>query len=140
MRRMSFSLTTAQVRSRSKIVTRRKGWANLAPGEHLLAIEKGMGLKKGERHVVLDEIVVVDVRREPLSLISREPHGCGLEGFPDMTWVEFVELYCRANGGGPAWQLCTRIQFRYAATSERQWEGWPGDEREPLTDITGCDV
>lgn len=127
MRRMSFAITTQQVRDRSKTVTRRDGWENAQPGEHLLAIEKGMGLPKGSKHVVLDEIIVVDARRESIFCIVDEPNGCALEGFPDMTGDEFVEMYCTANGVRPSARslhVCTRIEFRYAAPDERQWPGW----------------
>ena len=41
---MSFSLTTPQFRAQTKTVTRRKGWVFLNPGDHVLGIEKGMGL------------------------------------------------------------------------------------------------
>lgn len=123
---MSFTLTTAQIIARTKTVTRRKGWLHLKAGEHLLAIEKGMGLKAGEKQVVLDEIATVNVRREPLWHIEREGSriydglvptltwiGCEREGFPDLTPEEFIALYCRANGGDRD-QLCTRIAFGYA--------------------------
>lgn len=49
MRNISFALTTEQIRNQTKTVTRRVGWANLKPGTLLQPIEKGQGLKKGDR-------------------------------------------------------------------------------------------
>ena len=43
MRMMSFALTERQLMDGSKTVTRRTGWANLRPGERLLAVRKAMG-------------------------------------------------------------------------------------------------
>jgi hypothetical protein len=112
MRRMSFALTTQQIRNRSKTVTRRKGWKFLKPGDRLLPVEKCMGLKKGEKHVVIGDAVleVGSARRSLLGDIT--PEDCVLEGFPDMTPAEFCAMYCRANGGDDS-QFCTRIEFLY---------------------------
>ncbi len=49
MRNMSFMLTTQQMQDRTKDVTRRVGWWFLKPGDVIMAVEKGMGLKKGEK-------------------------------------------------------------------------------------------
>ena len=111
MRNMSFSLTTRQFRERSKHCTRRKGWLNVKVGEHIMGIEKGQGLKKGEHPVKLGEIVVTSVSREPLRGIC-EPGELALEGFPDMTKYEFIAMYCKANGGD-RYQDCTRIAYEY---------------------------
>ncbi len=121
MKRMSFGLTIGQVRARTKTVTRRKRWPNLKQGDRLLAVEKAMGLAKGEKHVVLDEIEVVSVTNEPL--LSITPWDLMQEGFPDMTAGKFITMYCRANGGTPD-QTCNRIVFRYVKDDERQWDGW----------------
>ena len=67
---MSFCLTTPQVRAGTKTVTRRIGWWNLKPGELLMAIEKGQGLKKGEHVTRIRPIRVVTVRRERLHMIA----------------------------------------------------------------------
>lgn len=48
-RNMSFSITTDQVRNREKNVTRRNGWWFLKSGDIVNAVEKTMGLKKGEK-------------------------------------------------------------------------------------------
>ena len=42
-RLMSFSMTTPQVRARTKTVTRRLGWRFLKPGVVLWAVEKAQG-------------------------------------------------------------------------------------------------
>ena len=110
MRNISFSLTTAQVKDRTKTVTRRLGWNGLKPGDRLQAVEKAMGLKRGEKVVKLCIIEVVSVRQEPLNMISDE--DVLLEGFPGKTKEWFVLFFCLHNGGGP---LCpvSRIEFKY---------------------------
>ncbi len=114
MRNMSFGLTKAQFRDRTKTVTRRNGWAFLTPGTKLMAVEKAMGLKRGETIVRLGPIEIVNVRREPLLEILNEPNGCTLEGFPE--WDEdpqqFVDFYCDHNGND-AREDITRIEYRY---------------------------
>ena len=59
-RNMSFALTTKQIEDETKDVTRRNGWWFLKPGDQIWAVEKCMGLKKGEK-------VIVDV---PVQLIG----------------------------------------------------------------------
>ena len=110
MRNMSFSMTKRQVRERTKFVTRRLGWENLKPGERVMAIEKGQGLKKGERVERLCIIECVGKRRESLNAITREE--CALEGFPDMSPDEFVGMFCKANGCTKK-TVVSRIEFRY---------------------------
>lgn len=113
MRRMSFALTTEQVRNRTKTVTRRMGWEFLKPGDLIQPVVKGMGLKKGQRqeliggpirvthvgHVTVDDIVWMD-------------GDLAREGFPDMTPWEFIEMFCRTHRCEPA-DHCTRIEFEY---------------------------
>lgn len=53
MRNMSFMLTTAQIRDRSKTVTRRLGWWNLRVGDVVMACEKCQGLGKGGKIITL---------------------------------------------------------------------------------------
>jgi hypothetical protein len=105
------ALTTPQFLDGSKDVTRRDGWANLKAGEHLMAVEKGQGLKKGEKVKRLGEIEVLQSEREPLHAICDHPGDCAREGFPEMTPMEFIEMYCRHNGGTPK-KVITRIVFR----------------------------
>lgn len=66
MRQMSFSLTTPQVLARTKTVTRRIGWWYLRRGQILRAIEKGQGLKKGEKVRLLGFIRILSTRTERL--------------------------------------------------------------------------
>lgn len=109
MRNISFALTTPQFKAQTKTVTRRKGWLKLQAGDRLMAVEKGMGLKPGEKVVRLGEIEVVCVRREPLNAMYDEPGACAREGFPEMQVPGFIRLYCDANGGD-SFQDVTRIE------------------------------
>jgi hypothetical protein len=111
MRNMSFMLTTQQILDRSKTVTRRVGWLSLKPGALLRAVEKGMGLKKGEHVVELGAIRVVDVRREPLCAMLAD--DCAREGFPEMTVDEFVAMFCRTHKGCTPYTRITRIEFEH---------------------------
>ena len=115
MRRISFSLTERQFCDGSKTVTRRVGWSTLKPGEHLMAVRKAMGLKKGEHQHVLGEIEVVSVRREMLSCISWE--DCAREGFPELSPAEFVAMFCREMSCRLD-RIVTRIEFRRVAGEE----------------------
>lgn len=139
MRNMSFMLTTAQIKNRTKTVTRRVGWTFLKPGDLIQAIEKGQGLKKGEKVKRLAVLRVETVRRERLDLMHNET-GYGLreaarEGFPDMTGKQFVNFFCsthkvpdkRAWGGllkkrTPFPMLpcdeVTRIEFSYVSEDQ----------------------
>jgi hypothetical protein len=130
-RRMSVSMTLDAVRARTKTVTRRHvdTWRHLAAGERLTLIEKGMGLPKGARQVVVAEVEVVDVRVEPLGLVTVEE--CIAEGFPGFepalwrAWWAASHGYRSPRGFGPddvlAWvetpefrQIeCRRIEWRY---------------------------
>lgn len=112
MKRISFSLTTEQVVRREKTVTRRdpRTWRTLRPGDRLEAIDRAMGLRKGERSRRLAEIEVVSVRVEPLDALTAA--DCVAEGFPERTPAEFVEMFCR-HFGGAGDQPVRRIEFRY---------------------------
>lgn len=116
MRNMSFSLTTPQIRARSKTVTRRMGWGFLKPGDRLCAIVKGQGLKKGEKVERLCIIEVVSNRSEPLCQLTNVPlYGVSelfREGFPNMMPHEFVDMFCKANAC-KAWHTVNRIEFKY---------------------------
>ena len=135
MRMMSFALTERQLMDGSKTVTRRAGWANLQPGERLLAVRKSMGLKAGEKAVALCEVEVVSVRRERLDAIT--PAEVLAEGFPEWTNdpAAFVRMFCK-HMRVPAGEvvgalkdarmrpmtgadLVTRIEFRVVPGSER---------------------
>lgn len=114
-RNMSFSATIEQMRSRTKTVTRRQGWMHLKPGDVLCAVEKGMGLKKGERVKRIGLIRVSDVRREPVGAVTLG--DVTLEGFPDWSREQFVDLYCKLNRVTES-DLCTRIEFEHIGGGE----------------------
>lgn len=109
-RNISFSMTEPQFLDGSKTVTRRMGWLRLKPGARLCAVRKAMGLKKGEKVHVLGEIVVTDVRREPLSAITAD--DCTREGFPNMAPQEFIAFFCKGHAGCTPESIVTRIEFK----------------------------
>jgi hypothetical protein len=125
MRNMSFSATKEQFRARTKTVTRRMGWTSLRIGETVMAIEKGQGLKKGEKIVKLGPIRIVGVRRERLAEVTQE--DVIAEGFPDQTPQQFVQFFCEYNGCQPD-QVVTRIKFEYLTTTTTD-----DDSSAPLT-------
>lgn len=135
---MSVAHTEAQVRDRSKTVTRRLGWRKLRPGHEVTLCPKVMGRRRrcpwcsaseGGRtrercarcgwsgYVVdpLDRIVTVIVLsafREPLDLIT--PSDVVAEGFPDWTPEQFIDFYVRTFKVDREQEL-TRIEWRYPA-------------------------
>lgn len=123
-RNMSFALTTPQVEAGTKTVTRRLGWWDLKPGEVVQAVEKAMGLRKGEKIRKLRLIRIVATRPEKLGRMAVKPYGTDettLEGFPPGTEkhdpVKFIEMFCAANSKGgkkctPA-TVVNRIQYEY---------------------------
>lgn len=123
-RLMSFAYTTDQIRARTKTVTRRLGWWEdrrgrrlIHPGDRLTGCAKVMGRKPGEPLVRLAEVEVIDVRREPLSLLLTDPeYGArevAAEGFPGMDPAEFIRRFFTVAQGVPAEQVVTRIEWRY---------------------------
>lgn len=97
-KRMACSLTIDAVRDRTKTVTRRHAntWANLKPGDTLTLIEKGMGLPKGTKQVVLCDVEIVSNRVEPLHLMDEDE--CDAEGFPEMSPSDFIEMWIESHG------------------------------------------
>lgn len=130
-RRMSCSMTVDAVLDRRKTVTRRHvdTWRTLKPGDRLTLIEKGMGLPKGARQVVLAEVEVVDVRVEPI--LGIEGHGeIRREGFDPDEWlpIEWATWWAGCHGYSipirpRSWWpvdpsdlegvLCRRIEWHY---------------------------
>lgn len=118
-RRMAVSITLDAVRARQKTVTRRHfdTWESLKPGDQLTLIEKGMGLPKGAKQVVVAQVEVVDVGVEPLYQITDE--DVIAEGFPDMTASEFCEMWVESHhlnfhSQEHAMAYCVRrIEWRY---------------------------
>lgn len=103
-------LTTQQIKNRTKRVTRRLGWKNLKVGELLQGCKKCQGLKPGDKLEKLAVIKVVSVRREPLCAITKE--DVILEGFPEMTPKEFVNMFC-FHMKVQRVDAVTRIEFDY---------------------------
>ncbi len=89
-RNMSFAMTTEQMYRRQKWVTRRFGWWFLKPGDIVNAVEKGMGLKTGEKIVRICQIKIVETRSEPLNAI--DDTDCILEGLPELDPLDFIEM------------------------------------------------
>lgn len=115
MRNMSFSKTTKAIKSRSKTVTRRVGWADLEPGELFCAIEKGQGLKKGEKVRRLALLRCVSNTAEPLTPRQIRRHGpdeVRREGFAGWSVRRFVEFFCREMGVREG-RMVQRIEFEY---------------------------
>lgn len=111
MRRMSFFLTQEQILNQTKTVTRRQGWKNLRRFNTLQPIEKGQGLKKGDKQKELGPpICVLSVREERIDAIT--PEDVAKEGFPGMSPTKFVVMYCMANKCQPS-DICRRIEFEY---------------------------
>jgi len=113
-RNISFALTTRQFLDGSKDVTRRMGWKNLKAGDVLCAVEKGRGLKPGEKIKRLGMIRVVSVRREMLLEMQGGDYGreeCRREGFPEMAQDEFIGFFCDSHKGCMPSDLVTRIEF-----------------------------
>lgn len=119
MRNISFALTTPQFLDGTKDITRRMGWRKLRVGERLCAVEKCQGLGKGGKVKRLGIILVVGVRREPLSLMTDDPvYGrveCGREGFLGMEPSDFVEFFRKSHKGCVSSSTVTRIQFERVA-------------------------
>lgn len=121
MRIISFHLTSAQIRDRSKDVTRRLGWIRLQPGDQLLAVEKARGVSIEDR-VPLATLYVNTVRREPLNALldpkcyseSEAVRETEREGFPPdiLTPAQFVEMFCDEMRCLPG-AIVTRIEFEY---------------------------
>lgn len=107
---MSFALTLSQMRAKEKDVTRRFGWWFLKPGDQVWAVEKAMGLKKGETIQRIGLIEVVSTRGEPLDAITHD--DCAREGFPEFYPADFVGMLT-AHYGCEANKLVNRIEFRH---------------------------
>lgn len=110
-RLMAVSLTEAQVRNRTKTVTRRTGWRMLQAGDRLTLCRKVMGRKPGEPLERITDVEVVSVRREPLDAIT--PADVAAEGFQDLTPAQFTEFFCRTHKGCAPGSEITRIEWRY---------------------------
>ena len=110
MRNMSFSMTTEQIRNRTKTVTRRFGWWFLKPGDRVMAVEKCMGLEKGEKVKRICPIEIISAEPEALMKITKA--DCIKEGFPKMAPTQFMRMFIQHNGGF-TWSYINRIEFKY---------------------------
>ena len=118
MKRMAFSLTIEAIEKQTKTVTRRPAetWRTLKAGDCLIAVDKVMGLKKGQSPRVLGVVRVVSVITMPLDYIDSD--DCALEGFPDKTPAEFIAAFADNYGMSVKEAESTvirRIEFEYLA-------------------------
>jgi len=123
---MAVSLTEAQVRARTKTVTRRTGWRVLKPGDRLTLCRKVMGRRPGEPLDRIADVEVVSVRREPLDAIT--PGDVTAEGFPGRSPAWFVIFFCSTHPGCLPSTEVTRIRWRYLGqpgAAARHEEGEP---------------
>lgn len=118
--RMAVSMTIAQVRDGSKTVTRRApdSWVKLMVGDRVTLIEKGMGLKKGEKQVPIRDVEITSLRNEPLGKVGWGDE-LAREGFPEMSADEFMAMWCKSHkqAAVPASARpkvrCLRIEWKY---------------------------
>ena len=111
MKRISFALTTNQLLTKTKTVTRRLAWNTLKPGDRLQPIEKAMGLKKGQTQRLLNgPIEIVSVRKEAIDAITQA--DVIAEGFPEWSPEQFVDFLCQKHRC-PSDTLVNRIEFKY---------------------------
>ncbi len=120
-RRMSVALTLDAVRARTKTVTRRNvaTWRTLKTGDTLTLIEKGMGLPKGTRQVVVAEVEIVDVRVEALSRMTYadiRAEGFDIRLWTPSSWCEWWLLeHGYRRGQDPD---VRRIEWRYLSPED----------------------
>ena len=112
MKNISFALTKDQIRARLKFLTHRDGWLQAKPGDWLMGVEKGMGLKPGEQIVRLGPVMILATRRRKLRDFTVAE--CVLEGFPEKSPEDFIEMYCR-HMSVTREDLQTGIEFGYPA-------------------------
>ena len=110
MRNMSFAMTTDQFVAQTKTVTRRFGWWFLKSGDSVCGVEKGMGLKKGEKIRRLGIIEIISISTEPLNTITQD--DVIREGFPGWTPEQFVQMLVDHYRVSPS-ELVNRIEFKY---------------------------
>lgn len=117
MWRMSFSATVEQMRAGTKTVTRREPntWRNLDPFDRVLAVEKAMGLRAGEKQVPIGVIEIVSNRIVPFGDIDEA--DARREGFDGLR--EFFAVWRAIHG---PWRSLSfpvrRIEFRHVPDVE----------------------
>ncbi|MGR3179904.1 MAG: ASCH domain-containing protein [Candidatus Anammoxibacter sp.] len=97
------------MKDREKDITRRLGWWFLKPGDIVMAVEKCMGLKKGEKVKRLYPIQIISTKPEILAHISIK--DCKREGFPELKRHEFVLMFIKHNNCNSA-TVINRIEFK----------------------------
>jgi hypothetical protein len=107
---MSFALTTEQYNDRTKTETMRLGWAFLKPGEVVMGIKQGQGLKKGEKVERLHPFRCAS--NTPARVDSTTKANVIAEGFPDWTVEEFIEFFCKSHKCAPD-KVVNRIKFEH---------------------------
>lgn len=107
---MSFAMTTNQFKNKTKTVTRRFGWDFLKHGDVVCGVEKGMGLKKGEKIKRLGLIKIISIRKE--RLCDMDDSDCVKEGFPDLDADSFIDMLCDHYDCLDFAEL-NRIEFEY---------------------------
>jgi hypothetical protein len=112
-RNMSFMLTTEQIKNRTKTVTRRVGWWYLQSGDIINAIEKGMGLKKGEKVKKICQLRIKSALLQELKIEKITKDECIREGFPEMSPEEFIDFLCSHNKQIWYGRSIMRIEFEY---------------------------
>jgi len=131
---MSCFMTIDGVRTRRKTVTRRHvdTWKTVDIGDRLTLIEKGMGLPKGAKQVVLAEVEIVSVTVErlrcledlPVSEALAEVEKEGLDISPPFTprlfceWWALEHGYSRVEFDSDSIH-CRRIEWRYLDEVDR---------------------
>ena len=114
MRNMSFALTTAQFKARTKDVTRRLGWKFLKDGDYVRGVVKCQGLKPGEKIQPLGVIRILSVRRERLDSITKD--DVRREGFEKLGCKGFIFMFCKHMKVNPN-RIITRIEYCYMEKS-----------------------
>lgn len=129
-RAMSCSLTIDSVRAGTKTVTRRHvgTWRNLYDGDHLILVEKAMGLPRGARQIKLAEVKVTDVRDELLTAVFDEPDALEREGISNMSPNRFAYWWAEQHG----YKGCQNpddLARIYVRRIEWRYLGWYGPPR-----------
>lgn len=110
-RNMSFMLTTKQVTDKIKTHTIRDGWWHLKPGEVVNAVEQCQGLKKGEKITKINQIRILSTRES--KLINVTSKLCVMEGFPELTPIEFADMFLKHNRKASLTKPLNFIRFEY---------------------------
>lgn len=110
-------MTIPAVKARTKTVTRRRAdtWTTLKVGQVLTLIEKGMGLKTGQKQITLAHVRITSITVEPLLNIFDEENATAKEGLPEMSPSEFVRFWLHGHHHKITDRSaqCRRIEWAY---------------------------